>query len=410
MSVLTVQGVRVGFGGPDEPEESQVLRGVDLTVQAGSVAALLGPSGCGKTTLLRSIAGFVRPRAGRIAVGSTLLSGPGAWLAPERRGIGVVPQDGALFGHLDVAGNVGFGLPRGQRRAGARIDELLELVGMAGFGRRRVGELSGGQQQRVALARALAPAPSLVLLDEPFSALDTGLRERVRADVRTALDAVGATAVVVTHDRDEALSFADTVAVIEAGRVAMHARPWQVYASPATLAVARCVGRSMEFEVTVRSGSSGPVARSPLGPVPVRVALPDRADGDGVLMLRPEQLRLRPADTDGRTGDDGPTRDDDHAGGALARVLGTAFHGAYWLARVALPGGHEVEVRGTGTPPDPGEARVAVHGHGLFYGGTTPATDPSTRTASAEDGLAATKADLPNDPTERHSRATLLAG
>src|SRR5690606_26026609 len=164
MSGITARDVTVSFDG------TEVLHGVDLDVAEGSVVALLGPSGCGKTTLLRSIAGLERPTGGEVRVGDTLVSGPGVQIPPERRRLGMVFQDWALFPHLTVGGNVAFGLPRAERK-GPRVEAALELVGLEGFGDRMPGTLSGGQQQRVALARALAPEPSALLLDEPFSNL-----------------------------------------------------------------------------------------------------------------------------------------------------------------------------------------------------------------------------------------------
>jgi iron(III) transport system ATP-binding protein len=219
------------------------LRGADLVVEQGTLAAVLGPSGCGKTTLLRCLAGLERSDAGTIALGERVVAGPGAWVAPEQRRIGLVPQEGALFPHLDVAGNLGFGLrgrPRAERRA--RVDELLELIGLAGYGDRRPSELSGGQQQRVALARALAPEPVAVLLDEPFSALDAGLRGSLRDEVRTTLARAGTTSVLVTHDQTEALTMADVVAVMREGVIVQVGPPDEVYHRPVDLWVARFLG------------------------------------------------------------------------------------------------------------------------------------------------------------------------
>ena len=226
MSDVSVRGVCKSFGG------TRVLSGVDLSVPSGTVGVLLGPSGCGKTTLLRILAGHLQPDAGEVRIGGRLVADAATFVPPERRGISIVPQDGALFPHLDVAGNVAFGLDRGRRqlpwkrtRHEARVDELLELVGLPGAGRLHPAQLSGGQQQRVALARALAPSPALVLLDEPFSALDASLRASVRDDVKRVLQDAGATALLVTHDQEEALSMADSVAVMSAGRIEMHDTP-----------------------------------------------------------------------------------------------------------------------------------------------------------------------------------------
>src|SRR3546814_6077060 len=180
MSEISARGITVSFDG------TEVLHGVDLDVPEGSVVALLGPSGCGKTTLLRSIAGLERPTGGEVRIGPTVVSGPGVSVPLERRRIGMVFQDWALFPHLTVGGNVAFGLPRPERK-GPRVEAALELVGLEGFADRTPGTLSGGQQQRVALARALAPEPSVLLLDEPFSNLATTLRARVRTEVHELL-------------------------------------------------------------------------------------------------------------------------------------------------------------------------------------------------------------------------------
>jgi len=235
MSQLEVTGLYKAFGA------HQVLAGADLAVPAGSLTAILGASGSGKTTLLRVLAGFERPDAGTVRIGGEPADGPGVHLPPERRRIGYVPQEGSLFPHLTAAGNVAFGLPAGQRR-GPKAAGLLEQVGLAGLGRRYPHQLSGGQQQRVALARALAIDPAVVLLDEPFASLDAGLRASVRADLRRLLAGAGITAVLVTHDQDEALSVADRVAVLRDGQIAQYAAPQELYDRPADADLARFVG------------------------------------------------------------------------------------------------------------------------------------------------------------------------
>ncbi|WP_226363834.1 ABC transporter ATP-binding protein [Pseudonocardia abyssalis] len=288
---LVVRGVRASY--PDTP----VLHGIDLTVAAGELVAVLGGSGCGKTTLLRTVAGFHPLDAGSVELDGRLVASDGVDVAPERRGVGLVPQDGALFGHLTVAGNVGFGLDRAGRRNG-RVEEVLELVGLPGYGRRRPDELSGGQQQRVALARALAPAPALVLLDEPFTALDAGLRAEVREQVCAALRAAGAAAVLVTHDQQEALGVADRVAVLVAGRVVQAGPPHELYRAPVDLDVGTFVGEAVVLSARVSAGR----ADTALG----RLAV-DGPDGPGRVLLRPEQLRLR--------------------GGSAATVREVIFHG-----------------------------------------------------------------------------------
>ncbi|MCT4352447.1 ABC transporter ATP-binding protein [Streptomyces sp. Je 1-79] len=274
--------------GPGTP----VLDGLDLTVPGGSLTAVLGPSGCGKTTLLRVIAGFLKADAGTVTVAGRLLGGPGVHLPPERRRIGIVPQEGALFPHLSVARNIAFGLTdldRPGRRA--RVGEMLDLVGLPGYGERMPHELSGGQQQRVALARALAPRPHLVLLDEPFSALDSGLRGAVRAEVRAVLRESGATALLVTHDQQEALSTADLVAVLREGRVAQCGTPEELYHRPVDPWLASFVGDA----VLVPGTADKDVAATALGRIPLAAA--PEGLRDGLVLLRPEQLRLSEADS-----------------------------------------------------------------------------------------------------------------
>lgn len=289
MNDLHIERLAKSYG-PQAP----VLQGLDLSVPGGSLAAVLGPSGCGKTTLLRIVAGFLRADAGAVTVGGRPLAGPGVHLPPERRRIGIVPQEGALFPHVSVARNVAFGLTgldRGERRR--RTEEMLDLVGLAGYGDRMPHELSGGQQQRIALARALAPRPALVLLDEPFNALDSALRTGVRADVRAALRATGATALLVTHDQQEALSTADLVAVVRQGRIVQCDTPQDLYRHPADPWVAGFVGDAVLLQGTV--ADSGSTAHTPLGPVVL--ASPPDGLRTGTVVLRPEQLRLTDADT-----------------------------------------------------------------------------------------------------------------
>lgn len=287
MNELEVRQVVKAYG-PGAP----VLDGLDLAVPGGALAAVLGPSGCGKTTLLRVIAGFLKADAGTVTVAGRLLGGPGVHLPPERRRIGIVPQEGALFPHLSVARNVAFGLSDLDRPARrVRVGEMLDLVGLPGFGDRMPHELSGGQQQRVALARALAPRPHLVLLDEPFSALDSGLRGAVRAEVRAVLRESGATGLLVTHDQQEALSTADVVAVLREGRVAQCATPEELYHRPLDPWLASFVGDAVLVPGTVDRGA----AATALGRVPLAAA--PEGLRDGLVLLRPEQLRLAEADS-----------------------------------------------------------------------------------------------------------------
>jgi len=221
----------------------QVLTDIEIDVEAGEFVSLLGPSGSGKTTLLRSVAGLERPTAGSVAIGDVVVADGTRWVPPERRDVGLVFQDGALFPHLSVAENVAFGLPRRDRRS-ARIEQLLDTVDLGGLGDRTPGSLSGGQAQRVALARALAPAPSVLLLDEPFSALDAALRTQIRVDVHRILREVGVTTIFVTHDQDEAFVMGDRVAVLRDGVVEQVASPNRLYRHPANPWVAHFVGEA----------------------------------------------------------------------------------------------------------------------------------------------------------------------
>jgi|HubBroStandDraft_4_1064222.scaffolds.fasta_scaffold18699_3 iron(III) transport system ATP-binding protein len=269
-----------------------VLAGVNLSVPAGSLVAVLGLSGCGKTTLLRAIAGFERVQRGRIALGTrTLDDGRNrVYVAPERRGIGYVPQEGALFPNLSVQANVAFGLSRAQRRTNV-VDELLELVGLVALARRYPHQLSGGEQQRVALARALARQPEVLLLDEPFSSLDASLRATVREEVSALLRSRGATTVLVTHDQEEALSLADSVAVLRDGVIVQQGTPAELYSTPVDARLAGFLGAANFVEAAF----DGDWARTVLGQLQLQPD-PGRAPGitSGIVIVRPEQLRVRP--------------------------------------------------------------------------------------------------------------------
>ncbi|MBV8461728.1 MAG: ABC transporter ATP-binding protein [Acidimicrobiales bacterium] len=282
MAELRCEDVAVSYG------TRAVLDDIDLDVPAGTLTAVLGASGSGKTTLLRAIMGFVRPERGRIAVGGVVVAEAGAvHLPPERRGVGYVAQEGALYPHLSAGENVAFGLARAERRRSGRVDEVLELVGLhrsdAG---RRPHELSGGEQRRVSLARALAPRPRLVLLDEPFSGLDAGLRVETREAVLRALADEGTTAVLVTHDQAEALSMGREVAVLRSGRLIQTDPPETLYRRPADPEVARFVGDAVLLPGILRDGR----VRCALGSLPVAGAgLPD---GPVEAMVRPEQVEV----------------------------------------------------------------------------------------------------------------------
>lgn len=331
----------VDLAGVEKSYLSQpVLKDVTLQLEDGGFLAVLGPSGCGKTTLLRCIAGFERIDRGRIALGGRAVALRGTHVPAHRRNVAVVPQDGALFPHLSVADNVGFGLSRAQRRRAARVEECLALVDLAGFGTRMPHELSGGQQQRVALARALAPRPRLVLLDEPFGALDASLRVGLRRDVRTALREDGATTILVTHDQDEALSMADRVVVLRDGRVRQDAAPPRLYAEPADSWVASFVGDAdlLPFTGTDAAGRASTV----VGPVDVRSGGP----GATHLVLRPEQVRITPEGTGAPAA---PT----------ATVRDVEFYGHDTLTEVVLQDGTVIRSRSPLAPASVGD-RVCV--------------------------------------------------
>ena len=254
-----------------------------LEVEAGTLLALLGPSGCGKTTLLRLIAGLDRPHTGAIEVGGRTVEAAKVHVPPERREVGLVFQEYALFPHLCVADNVAFGLPRGHDRVD-RVQDMLAQVGLDGLGERMPHELSGGQQQRVALARALAPGPRLIMLDEPFSNLDPALREDVRREVRRVLRAANATAIIVTHDQEEALSLADEVAVMMDGRILQQAPPAELYRRPASRRVAEFVG-----DINVIEGRAiGRAVVCDLG----TISVVDDLYGPADVLIRPEALQL----------------------------------------------------------------------------------------------------------------------
>lgn len=281
MEALAIDGVSFRAGG------KQILDGVSLSVGPGETVGLLGPSGSGKTTLLRLIAGLDAPTAGTISFGGRDLRGVPA----HRRGFGFMFQDHALFPHLDVAGNIEFGLKRAGIVASerkTRVDELLQLVGLDGFGGRRIEKLSGGERQRVALARALAPEPQLLMLDEPLGSLDKGLRERLVVELREILERLGVPAIYVTHDQFEAFAIADRMAILDAGKVVRTDAPRDLWADPRTPFVARFLGmQNIVDGVRDRVGWIRTVVGT-FGPV---------AGGEGKvsLLLRDEAARLVPA-------------------------------------------------------------------------------------------------------------------
>ncbi len=316
---LRVENVRVSFG------SVLVLDDVSLSVPQDSFTAVLGASGSGKTTLLRTVAGFERPASGTLELAGRAVAAPGRHVPPERRHLGYVAQEGALFPHLTVAANVGFGLRRRQRTA-ARIDDLVDLVGLAGLQRRYPHELSGGQQQRAALARALARRPTLVLLDEPFASLDAALRTTIAADVARLLRAAGTAVVLVTHDQQEALALADQVAVLRHGRIAQLGPPRELYERPADPELARFLGDANLVPAEIR----GDLAVTPLGPLPTGPL----GAASGIALIRPEQVTIG-------AGHDGTD-------GLAAVVTEQSFHGhdsMVTLRPVAACGIDEIRAR-----------------------------------------------------------------
>jgi iron(III) transport system ATP-binding protein len=341
MTALHVRGLTRSF------DTHQVLSGVDLDVPQSSLTVLLGPSGCGKTTLLRILAGFLDPDAGTVRFGDRVVVGEGiSALPPQQRKVGYVPQEGALFPHLTVAANIAFGLPRRRRRSGHRVTEMLDLVELPAWLRDRYPhELSGGQQQRVALARALAPEPSVVLLDEPFSSLDAALRESTGLAVVRALHAADTTAVFVTHDQTEALSLADQVAVLRDGVVAQADDPVGLYERPADTDIARFIGGGSVLAASVLDG----VARCVLG----EIRVPGSPDRERVmLVVRPEQIHLEPAF-------------DGTSDGTIARVASVSYYGHDAVVRLDLnPEAARVVARvdGSSTPEVGSSVRLRVAG------------------------------------------------
>jgi putative spermidine/putrescine transport system ATP-binding protein len=328
MTALAFQSVIKRYG------DLTAVDGLELVVQAGSVVSLLGPSGCGKTTTLRLVAGFERPDAGSIAVGDRVVAGPGTFVAPERRRVGMVFQDYALFPHLDVAGNCAYAL--GRNASSSRVNELLELVGLRDQARRRPHELSGGQQQRVAVARALASGPEAILLDEPFSNLDAGLRAQVRQQLREILARTAVTALFVTHDQEEALSLADRIVVLRDGAVRQVGTPEDLFTRPDHLDVAefmgfrnRAAGRVVAVEGDRAAVDVNGTRMTGLAREPVRVG------EAAVATVRPEDLH--PVEGEGLS----------------ATVVSTEFRGREFLGLARTQDGVDLSFR-SGARLEPG--------------------------------------------------------
>lgn len=311
---LEVDDIELGY------DDTPVVHGLSFALDAGEIGCLLGASGCGKTTALRAVAGFEPLWHGTIRIDGREVSAPGRLVAPERRSVGMVFQDHALFPHLTVEANIGFGI----RRLGAadrrrRVDELLTLTGLAGLGQRYPHELSGGQQQRVALARALAPQPSVLLMDEPFSNLDTGLRRQMGDEVRALLTSRGTATLMVTHDQQEAFALADRVGLMFGGRLLQWDSPYQLYHRPYCRYVAAFTGRGSYIRALVVDGA----IEHALGVSALPEEFRDHDADELELLVRPDDIRPDPA---GRT----------------ARVLSRQFQGADILYRLELPTGEQV--------------------------------------------------------------------
>ena len=342
---LECAGLTKRFGPVD------AIDGLDLAVHQGQVLALLGPSGCGKTTTLRLIAGFDQPDGGTISIGDSPVFLPGHSTPPEKRQVGMVFQDGALFPHLTVEQNVAFGLPKRLGRED-QVREVLDLVDLSTLGHRMPHELSGGQQQRVSLARALAPRPRLLLLDEPFSNLDPGLRQQVRRDTLEILRATGATAIFVTHDQEEALFMGDVLAIMNRGRVEQTGSPEVIFHSPATRFVAQFIGLAdfipawREEDQLVTDVGSMEWPLSATSPAHLNRNAPDRLE----VMVRPDCLHCLPSPE------------------GQGRITAREFQGPFNLYRVSLPSGTSVRCLLPHTAKYSVGTQVAVsvrHGHAL---------------------------------------------
>jgi iron(III) transport system ATP-binding protein len=333
MSFLAIRNLVKRFG------PVAALDDVSLDIREGSRTAIVGPSGSGKSTLLRIVAGFDTSDSGSIALDDQMLVEGRLALPAHKRGVGIVSQDGSLFPHLSISDNIGFGLDRRLPDRQARIRELMEVIELdPAMLERRPHQLSGGQQQRVALARALARRPKLMLLDEPFSALDAGLREQMRQAVAKILAEAGITPLLVTHDQAEALSFADQIALMRNGRLVQVGTPRSVYFHPRDREAALFMGEALILPAVLEAG----VAATVLGPIPANAP-----DGRADILLRPEQVEIIPA----------------NGSGNKVEVVGAEFGGSSWLLRLQLvdyPGHAPFSLRTAGTQIPPLGSRCSL--------------------------------------------------
>lgn len=317
MSAISIVGLRAGYGG------EAVISDISFELAQQQLLAILGPSGSGKSTLLKTIAGFLTPSAGSITLERELVSSPELLVPPEKRNIGLVPQEGSLFPHLDVSANIGFGIKRDPQRR-QRVHELLEIINMQEYAHAGPQELSGGQQQRVALARALAPSPKLILLDEPFTGLDTSLRSQIRNDIRSILTRTATTAIMVTHDQEEALATADQLAIIKSGKLIAFGTPHALYNSSPSREVAKLLSDINEIPAIVESNRRVHTEFGLSATMNSDELLPGE---QGTLILLPEVLVI------------------DETASANGTIIDSLFHGHDSLISVRMESGLVVKLR-----------------------------------------------------------------